>query len=228
MPSLGDFSQRGLPASFVSQWDHWLAQCMVTSRASLGDAWLDAYLCSPIWRFFLLPGVIGENLWAGILMPSVDRVGRYFPLTIAAELPAIGESLTHEHVVAWFSGLERHAISTLERAITPDELTDILARHPYPMSELDGAEQSFGLAKLLSSSHSEKITLTSLDALPGLMVSTACRQFLLEGAGKSLWWSQPHPPYPALLLCHQGLPHPSDFTNMLIPQGNTLALSGRQ
>ena len=30
----------------------------------------------PIWRFVLLPGLIGSNGWAGVLMPSVDRVGR--------------------------------------------------------------------------------------------------------------------------------------------------------
>jgi hypothetical protein len=31
-----------------------------------------------------LPGLIGSNGWAGVLMPSVDRVGRQFPLTLVA------------------------------------------------------------------------------------------------------------------------------------------------
>jgi type VI secretion system protein ImpM len=38
----------------------------------------------------LSPGVIGADGWAGVIMPSVDSVGRYFPLTVVSQLPVKG------------------------------------------------------------------------------------------------------------------------------------------
>ncbi|WP_242445494.1 type VI secretion system-associated protein TagF [Chromatium okenii] len=86
LPELGDFVQRRLPSTFIQPWDQWLRESLASSRAQLGEQWLDVYLVSPLWRFVLTPGVVGQLAWAGVLMPSVDRVGRYFPLTIASQL----------------------------------------------------------------------------------------------------------------------------------------------
>jgi type VI secretion system protein ImpM len=86
MPSRGDFLQRGLPASFIDPWDEWLQRSIAASRAALGGAWLDAYLTSPIWRFAISGGVIDGSIWTGAMMPSVDRVNRYFPLAIVTEV----------------------------------------------------------------------------------------------------------------------------------------------
>ena len=86
IPYLGDFASRRLSQQFILEWDNWLQHSMTASRTMLGPDWLDTYLMSPIWRFVLLPGVIGESVWAGLLMPSVDKVGRHFPLTIAIPL----------------------------------------------------------------------------------------------------------------------------------------------
>ena len=83
LPARGDFVSRRLPRSFVEPWDAWLQQGFASSRDHLGDGWLEAYLTSPIWRFVLAPGVCGPAGVAGVVMPSVDSVGRYFPLTIA-------------------------------------------------------------------------------------------------------------------------------------------------
>jgi len=46
------------------------------------ERWLEAYLTSPVWRFVLSPGICGDGAYGGVMVPSVDRVGRYFPLTI--------------------------------------------------------------------------------------------------------------------------------------------------
>ena len=53
------------------------------SRAALGERWLPAYLSAPVWRFQLAAGVCGSRGWRGFFFASVDRVGRYFPLTVA-------------------------------------------------------------------------------------------------------------------------------------------------
>jgi type VI secretion system protein ImpM len=83
IPSEGDFVSRRLPWEFTSVWDDWLQQGMLASRTALGARWLDLYLAAPIWRFQVAPGVCGPQGWRGLFFASVDRVGRYFPLTLA-------------------------------------------------------------------------------------------------------------------------------------------------
>src|SRR5206468_387936 len=91
LPEFSDFLSRPLPRGFLDPWDAWLQQGVVSSRERLGVSWLDTYLTSPIWRFLLAPSVCGPLAWTGVLMPSVDRVGRHFPLTLSADLQgAIG------------------------------------------------------------------------------------------------------------------------------------------
>lgn len=115
LPSVGDFIFRRLPASFVSPWDSWLQNALSVSQSELGDQWLEIYLTSPIWRFALSPGACGNLAWAGVLMPSVDSVGRYFPLTLATpvEQQTALPRLFLEGA-EWFGKLEGLALSALE------------------------------------------------------------------------------------------------------------------
>ncbi|MGC8469936.1 MAG: type VI secretion system-associated protein TagF [Acetobacteraceae bacterium] len=83
LPTRGDFLRAGLPASFLAPWDRWLSGVMAASREILGERWVPAWREAPIWRFALAPGLAGPEPAIGALMPSVDRVGRYFPLTLA-------------------------------------------------------------------------------------------------------------------------------------------------
>ena len=60
--------------------------------------------------------VLGENIvgparWLGVLMPSVDAVGRYFPLIIAAPCGLGDEPLS----IPWFSRVSAAALDGLER-----------------------------------------------------------------------------------------------------------------
>ena len=117
LPIVGDFVTRRLPKSFVSAWDIWLQSAIATSQEQLGDSWLDTYLFAPIWRFGLSPGVCGENAWAGVLMPSVDKVNRHFPLTIAFSVDD-AEMLAYlfgtKEGGLWFGELEKLALSCLD------------------------------------------------------------------------------------------------------------------
>jgi type VI secretion system protein ImpM len=115
LPIVGDFISRRLPASFVRPWDAWLQDALSTSQKTLGAEWLEIYLISPVWRFALSSGVCGNNAFAGILMPSVDNVGRYFPLTLAVmiEQQTVLPRLFLEGA-EWFGNLEGLALSVLE------------------------------------------------------------------------------------------------------------------
>src|SRR5262249_53859270 len=72
LPNIGDFASRRLESQFISAWDAWLQEVIQATRGDLGESWLDCYLTMPIWRFLLLPGLVGPSGWAGVLMPSVD------------------------------------------------------------------------------------------------------------------------------------------------------------
>lgn len=127
----GDFVTRRLPRSFVGPWDAMLQAGLLASRATLGCAWLDAYLTAPLWCFALGGGVIGESGWAGVLMPSVDHAGRHFPLTIAAPVEARTWLAWRSHAGGWFARCSALALATLaEGACLSDFDAGLLALTP--------------------------------------------------------------------------------------------------
>ena len=119
LPWLGDFVTRRLPRSFVEPWDDWLQRGMAATRETLGDGWLDSFLTAPVWRFLLPAGSAGPAM-AGLLMPSVDRVGRYFPLTLASPLDADPGPEAPLLAAAWFDALERTALAALDDTTAPE------------------------------------------------------------------------------------------------------------
>src|SRR5262249_30607734 len=138
LPALGDFASRRLPPPFIAAWDDWLQRSIAASRRMLGDRWLDRYLQAPVWRFLLGPGGCGDGAGAGVMIPSTDRVGRYFPLTIVAPIPWETSALVRvaaEH--DWFETLERAALSVLDVHFSPDDLDAALpAQSPYAAAGL--------------------------------------------------------------------------------------------
>jgi type VI secretion system protein ImpM len=122
LPARGDFVQLGLPGSFVRPWDAWLQQAMAGSQERLGDAWLPAFLEAPVWRFVLPGGMCGAGAVLGLLMPSVDRVGRYYPLTLAAVLPP-GRGVPRSDIAEpWLEACEAAGRAALDEDATPDQV----------------------------------------------------------------------------------------------------------
>lgn len=121
LPARGDFVRLGLPGDFVAAWDDWLARAIAASRAQMGADWLGAFLEAPVWRFALAPGLCGAQAASGVWLPSVDRVGRYFPLTLVAMLPAVAP--------AWLDACEAAGRAALEADAGPEE---VLVRIPPP------------------------------------------------------------------------------------------------
>ncbi|GAA4346880.1 hypothetical protein GCM10023165_31720 [Variovorax defluvii] len=95
LPGMGDFAQRRMPVEFRDLWDRWLQAGLGRMRSRRPD-WTERYLRAPLWCFVLGEGVIGGRSWLGVMMPSVDGVGRYFPFTLAAELVSSRTALEGE------------------------------------------------------------------------------------------------------------------------------------
>jgi type VI secretion system protein ImpM len=137
LPGLGDFASRRLPDAFVQGWDAWLQRGMVHAQEQLGhDAWLARYLVAPIRRFWLAPQLLSDAAWAGLLMPSVDRVGRHFPLTLAVPGPNLAQAIAAR---AWFAQLDATARRVLDTGYTVEAFEAALAALDAMPAEADDA-----------------------------------------------------------------------------------------
>ena len=123
LPAHGDFVQRNLSAGFINIWDDWLQHFIAGTKEQLGENWLDVYLTSPLWRFVFSAGVIDENIWAGIMIPSVDRVGRYYPFSIIKKLPHDVNPFEFMQLqTTWYKNIEELALDALDGQIMIDDL----------------------------------------------------------------------------------------------------------
>ena len=165
VPAHGDFVWQALPADFVTPWDNWIQGQLLALREHYGESWLDAYLCSSIWRFVIRDDAFGASSWAGIVAPSVDMVGRYFPFTIATSLPRYSSVVTAPAILnPWFEHLENCLLQALQdalpvdtvlssaRAFTPPDVGERLAEDDdalqSPWSLLCNLEESWTAAML--------------------------------------------------------------------------------
>jgi type VI secretion system protein ImpM len=127
LPALGDFASRRLPEDFVRRWDDWLRAGLLCARED--PDWLARYLVAPIRRFWLAPGVVDGTGRAGLLMPSVDRVGRHFPLTLAQPLDTLAQALAAR---GWFAALDAAARRVLDLDYTVEAFERSLAAVEAP------------------------------------------------------------------------------------------------
>ncbi len=201
----GDFIARRLPPAFVSVWDAWLQGCLQGSRAQLGEAWLDTYLTSPVWRFALAPGVCDANAWAGVLIPSVDRVGRHFPLVLAAGA-AGGLPLPQwmEEGAPWYEQIEQLALSALDEGFNFEQLDAQL----QAMAGLAAAPAAGSIGAAGYRIEIDDVS-QAVAALPELAAAALF--------GQSVWWTDGSERLGAQVLMCRGLPTPQAFAGMLGP-----------
>jgi len=202
LPSLGDFATRRLPVEFVKAWDACLQDVIPATRDALAERWFDSYLTMPIWRFVFLPGLVTQSGWAGVLMPSVDRVGRHFPLTIAVELPshaAVAQAVFEG--AEWFAGLEDAALAVLDPTRGADDLDDALAGSVLATAATAGPEGSIRPLR----------ALPSVEAFGPLAEGEALRAWSESTGWRALWWTRGRADGDSLMLGCAGLPTAEEF-----------------
>lgn len=107
LPSTGDFVSRGLPTAFTAVWDRWLARHLA-ARLQADAQPLCFHRAGP-------PPV------SGVVLPSRDRAGRRFPLTLAAPGRADPEALI---------ALAELGTQAIAQGLPPDDLAARLAAQP--------------------------------------------------------------------------------------------------
>jgi type VI secretion system protein ImpM len=214
LPSHGDFIERRITAAFREVWDPWLQRAITDSRAELGGRWLDCYLTSPLWRFFLSDGVAGAGSYAGVLLPSVDRVGRYFPLTVVAELPAGLVPLVFARAAApWFGAVEQLCANAVQEAELQLEQFDAAL-------EASG-EQLLGLDRMQSVGGFAGPGAQWHWPIPGVdRLSSALAEHLMSAPQATLrpltmWWTSGSELVQPCVLLSRSLPRPDSFAALL-------------
>lgn len=199
----GDFLSRRLPTGFLDAWDNWLQRGLHASRQHLGDAWLPAYLTSPVWRFALGRHVCGERAWAGVMMPGMDRVGRYFPLTIAAGCDVDFDLADWLGVSgAWYDRLEELARSTLDER--------------FQVNALDASLQQLIAPAVQVASDAHAALCCPLGSISKDALTEAAHKLTMERAAAgarrtSFWWSESAEAVGCVLLSCSGLPDERRF-----------------
>lgn len=137
LPARGDFVRAGLPRDFTDPWDDWLQTVMAGSRSIMREAWLPAFLEAPVWRFTLPAGMCGSQAVLGLMLPSVDRAGRYFPLTFAALSP---RGIVAAEADVWLDQCEAAGRDALEQDTPPQEIAGLLEGRALPMEAAGTAD----------------------------------------------------------------------------------------
>lgn len=206
LPSRGDFITQRLAATFVDAWDDWLQAGLVESKAVLGEAWLDAYLSAPLWRFILPAGVAGSGAMIGMMMPSVDRAGRYFPLTLAANLPgdpALSQCFTCS---AWFAQLEKAALHALDEGVALEEFEAGVAALAAPPAALPPLSEDWG-------DGATRVTLPRDELDPMAPFAAFAAASIYDG--RTVFWTLGSPRVAPAALLLAGLPPAKRFAGML-------------
>lgn len=210
LPMLGDFAHRRLPLEFVNACDAWLSTGIAASRESLGATWLDTYLSAPLWCFAWSPQVVNASWWFGVMMPSVDAVGRYFPLVLAfsaAHAPTEPPQLAQW--AQWYEHACECALQTLHDQATLDAFEVALqalgvpsAAAPLAELDSDGAEWQFQ---------------PTSSGWPADAATLVLRTLAARVQAQSIWWPQSlrqlAVPTPATAM--PGLPASGRFAAML-------------
>jgi type VI secretion system protein ImpM len=168
----------------------------------------------------VMPGQAGRQAWAGVLMPSVDRVGRYFPFTLAQPLAAGPATAAQtQGLWSWLARLDELARDALFDDWTAERLEQELARLPAHGVAPQPRAPAAGKAPL-----EEAADLT--DATAHIAVE-AQRAWAAQAQGRAWWQARPDDA-PARLLLSRGLPAAHAMPRLFGPAATIAASAHRR
>ena len=213
LAGLGDFAHRRLPPHWVHACDAWLAGAMRSGREGLGERWLDAYLTAPLLRFAWAPDVVDAHWWFGVLMPSCDSVGRYFPLLVAhPRLRPPEDRIALDHLELWYEHVGQAAMATLQGSADGVAALEA-ALHDTPPWPTPSRGSAPAVARDAAHAHLELVRAVPLSQwLPGLAV----HELVGRLAGCSLWWRTGEAGGPGRVDIVRGLPRDAAFVALFV------------
>ena len=141
LPTHGDFVSTGLSRNVQGALDSWLQAGLQAAQQEMGEEWEGRFRSMSAWRFIIERGLWGPVTLAGVIVPSTDRVGRSFPLVIAAQLYGFADHPRRLYLDApWFTASEAIAESAAKRDFDIAHFTTSLQRlrNPRPTDADEG------------------------------------------------------------------------------------------
>lgn len=105
LPAHGDFISRGIAGDLRAAIDQWLSDWLAAARAACGDSFTTAYESAAPWLFE------GPRTTA-VLMPSMDAVGRQFPLLVVSAPDRATQQVYDTMIDALVAGITSDALRT--------------------------------------------------------------------------------------------------------------------
>ena len=210
--SLGDFVQRRVPPECLRTLDAWLSTVMRDARDQLGERWLDVYLTAPLLRFAWAPDVIDSRWWFGLLMPSCDSVGRYFPLVIVQPRPRAPEDrIALDHLELWYEHLAHAAMQTLNEGADSLETLETSLRDAPPWPTPGRAP----VVTTRDTLHGDRLGVAPAASLQQWLHGLATRDLHRRFAGCTIWWRVTESPSGDSVDIVHGLPDGAGFAALL-------------
>jgi type VI secretion system protein ImpM len=219
LPTKRDFIAMGATRDFLDQWEPWLQSGVSASQAMLKDQWQQAFLRAPIWRFWLGADLCGVTT-IGAFMPSLDKVGRYFPLTLMASADQ-GATIPPPEIDSqddWFKAAEDFLISTLDHEKTFEAAAQDLNELAMPLqTRLAPAADVFMERNAAASVKDDERRFTDVFA------SLRHADYDNVYAGTTFWWTDGGEDFKPMALSVKRMPDPFLFAGMLTGQLATVA-----
>lgn len=212
IPQQADFVNLNIAEPIAQAWHRWAANGISVSREQLGAQWQDYYLTSPIWHFVISPGALGETGLAGVMIPCVDGIGRYFPMIAGAmgyfnlwQATAAGHQ--------WYDTLDAFALSVLDEKLDYNSIVSALPSITLPDFFSYCHYQQQTLPKDLKST----LGLSANDGTNASDLSQALFNLLIQQhyASPCLWWTKGSDHVAACMRISEGLPDTGQFAALL-------------
>lgn len=212
LPSKRDFIAPGATRSFLDVWEPWIQGGMSASRQRLGDEWQAIFLKAPIWRFWLGADLCGATI-VGAFMPSLDGVGRYFPLTVFASADE-GAAIAPPELDAkddWFAAVEDFLLSTLDHGVTYEAISAELDRLNSPQDQVSDPPQHDVIVLPQGTATAIPAGGSFPDAFARMRVAGHVNVY----SSATFWWTIGGEGYAPLAVSGRRMPDPFLFTEML-------------
>jgi type VI secretion system protein ImpM len=207
-----DFVAINAPRRVLAVWEPWIQGGMSASRERLGDDWQPLFLKAPIWRFWLGDELCGTTV-IGAFMPSLDGIGRYFPLTVFACADE-GETIAPPELdpqADWFTAAEDFLLSTLDQGVSYEAISASLEQLAVPANG-GGAAPSPDMIALPDRMVS---AIGSDQSFPETFASMRVAGYQNVYSAATFWWTIGGEDYPQFAVSGRRMPNPFLFTEML-------------